>query len=74
MLIHIHSDKVKRLLCIKEGVVFENTLDMCVLNNDRDVQVQIVEILLAYKEKLKYNINIDLMYTSLMIEIGKVIK
>lgn len=74
LLIHIHSDKVKRLLCIKEGVVFENTLDMCVLNNDRDIQVQIVEILLAYKEKLKYNINIDLMYTSLMIEIGKVIK
>ena len=72
LLIHIQNDKVKKLLCINDGIIFEDTLEMCNLTLDRYQQVKILEILLSYKEKLKYNINIDLMYTSMMIEIGKV--
>lgn len=72
LLIHIQNDKVKKLLCINDGIIFENTLEMCNLTLDRYQEVKILEILLSYKEKIKYNINIDLMYTSMMIEIGKV--
>jgi len=74
LLIHIQNDKVKKLLCINDGIVFEDTLEMCTINLSRKIQVKIVEILLNYKEKIKYNINLDLMYTSMMIEIGKEIK
>ena len=74
LLIHIQNDKVKKLLCINDDIIFEDTLEMCTLNLSRKQQVKILEILLEYKEKIKYNINIDLMYTSMLIEIGKVIK
>ena len=37
----------------------------------KEKSIKILEILLKYKEKIRYNINIDLMYTSMMIEIGK---
>ena len=74
LLIHIQNDKVKKLLCINDDIIFEDTLEMCTLNLSRKQQVKILEILLEYKEKLKYNINVDLMYVSMMIEIGKVIK
>ena len=72
LLIHFQNDKIKKLLCINNGIVFENTLDMYTLNLDRDQEVKILEIILSYREKLKYNVNIDLLYTSMMIEIGKV--
>ncbi len=72
LLIHIQNDKIKKLLCINNGIVFENTLDMCTLNLDKNDEVKILEIILSYKEKLKYNVNIDLLYSSMMIEIGKV--
>ena len=72
LLIHIQNDKVKKLLCINDDIIFEDTLEMCTLNLSRKQQVKILEILLEYKEKIKYNINIDLMYTSMLIEIGKV--
>lgn len=74
LLINIQNDKIKKLLCINEGIIFEDTLDVCTLNLSRKTQVKILEILLSYKEKLKYNVNLDLMYTSMMIEIGKEIK
>lgn len=74
LLIHIQNDKVKKLLCVNDDIIFEDTLEMCTLNLSRKQQVKILEILLEYKEKIKYNINIDLMYTSMLIEIGKVIK
>lgn len=72
LLIHIQNDKVKKMLCIDERIVFEDTLEFCTLTLTRKQEVKILEKILEYKEKLKYNINIDLMYTSLMIEIGKV--
>lgn len=74
LLIHIQNDKVKKLLCINDGIIFENTLEYCTLNLDKNDEVKILEIILSYKEKIKYNVNIDLMYTSMMIEIGKVTK
>lgn len=72
LLINIQNDKVKKLLCLNDNIIFENTLDMCTLNLDRYQEVKILEIILSYKEKIKYNINIDLLYTSMMIEIGRV--
>ncbi len=72
LLMYIQNDKVKKLLCINDGIIFEDTLEVCTLNLDRYKQVRILEIILSYKEKIKYNINIDLMYSSMMIEIGKV--
>ncbi len=72
LLMYIQNDKVKKLLCINDDIIFENTLELCTLNLDRYQEVKILEIILSYKEKIKYNINIDLMYTSMMIEIGKV--
>lgn len=72
LLINIQNDKVKKLLCLNDDIVFENILEMCTLNLDRYQEIKILEIILNYKEKIKYNINIDLMYTSMMIEIGKV--
>ena len=72
LLMYIQNDKVKKLLCINDGIIFEDTLEVCTLNLDRYKQVKILEIILNYKEKIKYNINIDLMYSSMMIEIGKV--
>ena len=74
LLIHMQNDKVRKLLCLTDDIIFEETLEVCVLNLSRKTQVKILEILLTYKEKLKYNINIDLMYISMMIEIRKVIK
>lgn len=74
LLIHIQRDKIKKLLCISEGIVFEDALEFCTINLSRSEEVKILELLLSHKEKLKYNINIDLMYTSLMIDIRKVTK
>jgi hypothetical protein len=72
LLIHIQNDKIKKILCINKGIVFENTLELCTLNLGKNEEVQILEIILSYKEKLKYNVNVDLLYSSMMIEIGKV--
>lgn len=74
LLIHIQNDKVKKLLCIRDNIIFEEALDFCTINLSRSAELKILEIILSYKEKLKYNINIDLMYTSMMIDIRKVIK
>ena len=74
LFIHFQNDKVKKLLCINDGIIFEDTLDINPINLSRKQEVKILEILLSYKEKLKYHINIDLMYTAMMIEIGKVMK
>ncbi len=72
LLIHIQNDKIKKLLCMKNDIVFEETLELCTLNLDKDQEVKILEILLSYKEKINFNVNVDLMYASMMIEIGKV--
>ena len=72
LLIHIQNDKIKKILCINKGIVFENILELCTLNLGKNEEVQILEIILSYKEKLKYNVNVDLLYSSMMIEIGKV--
>lgn len=74
LLIHIQNDKLKKLLCINDGIIFEDTLEIYNINLSRKKQVKILEILLNYKEKINYNINFELMYTSMMIEIGKEIK
>lgn len=73
LLINMQSDKVKKQLNM-ENLVFEDTLEFCQLILSRKQEVKILEIILSYKEKLKYNINIDLMYSSMFIEIGMVIK
>lgn len=74
LLVHIQRDKVKKLLCISEGIIFDDTLEFCTINLNRSQEVKVLEILLSYKDKIKYNINMDLMYTSLMIDIRKAIK
>lgn len=71
LLINMQSDKVKKQLCM-DNLVFQDTLEYCQLTLSRKQEVKILEIILNYKEKLKYNINIDLMYTSMFIEIGMV--
>ncbi len=73
LLMNMQSDKVKKQLNM-ENLVFEDTLEFCQLILSRKQEVKILEIILNYKEKLKYNINIDLMYSSMFIEIGMVIK
>lgn len=73
LLINMQSDKVKKQL-LMDNLVFEDTLEFCQLILSRKQEVKILEIILSYKEKLKYNINIDLMYSSMFIEIGMVIK
>lgn len=72
LLIHIQNDKIKKLLCMNNDIVFEDTLELCTLNLEKDQEVKILEIILSYKEKLKFNVNMDLMYASMIIEIGKV--
>lgn len=74
LFINIQNDKLKKLLCINDGIIFEDALEIHGVNLSRKQQVKILEILLSYKEKIKYNINLELMYTSMMIEIGKAIK
>ena len=71
LLINIQSDKVKKQLCM-DNLVFSDTLEFCQLTLSRKQEFKILEIILNYKEKMKYNINIDLMYTSMLIEIGMV--
>lgn len=71
LLVNIQSDKVKKQLGMN-NLVFEDTLELCPITLSRKQEVKILEIILNYKEKLKYNINIDLMYTSMLIEIGMV--
>lgn len=71
LLINIQSDKVKKQLCM-DNLVFSDTLEFCQLTLSRKQEVKILEIILNYKEKMKYNINVDLMYTSMLIEIGMV--
>lgn len=73
LLVNIQSDKVKKQLCM-DNLVFSDTLEFCQLTLSRKQEVKILEIILNYKEKLKYNINVDLMYTSMLIEIGMVRK
>lgn len=71
LLIQIQNDKIKKMLCF-DDIVFSDTLELCTLTLSKKQEIEILEIIIKYKERLKYYVNIDLMYSSMFVEIGRV--
>src|SRR5690606_21991619 len=70
LLITIAHDKLYYILNQLDRIVFKDTMGIIGvnLNSTHDEIVSEIELLLSFKERLKYNVNIELFYTQLMIE------
>ena len=71
LLILITNDRIYKILGREEEITFVQTIEQ--LSNDIEMDYQKtfhqVEKMMEYKGRLKYNLNLDLMYTQMFIEI-----
>lgn len=69
LLITFMNDKLSYLLDQKEAIVFSNTFPELanVVNKDFQKAVKTVEKLLRYKQRLNYNVNLELFYADMLI-------
>lgn len=70
LLITIAHDKLYYILNQLDRIVFKDTMGIIgvSLNSTHEKIVDQIELLLSFKERLKYNVNIELFYTQLIIE------
>lgn len=70
LLITIAHDKLYYILNQLDRIVFKDTMGIIgvSLNSTYEEIVNEIELLLNFKERLKYNVNIELFYTQLIIE------
>jgi len=70
LLITLAHDKLYYTLNQIDRIVFKDTMGIIGvnLNSPNDKIVDEIELLLSFKERLKYNVNIELFYTQLVIE------
>ena len=70
LLLTIAHDKLYYILNQIDRIVFKNAMGVIgvSLNSTYEKMVEEIELLLSFKERLKYNVNIELFYTQLIIE------
>ena len=73
LLVIIQDDKVNMLINRKEHLVF-TSLEHTNINLTKEEEIEILEIILKFRERVDTNANIDMIYTQMFVEIGKVIK
>ncbi len=73
LLVHFQSDKLKKIMKINDNIVFSDTLDNETINLSENKEIKILELLLEYRQKLKYNVSIELMYTEMLIQIERIL-
>jgi len=71
MLAMIQSDKINWLINRKEKMVF-TSLEYTNIVLHKDVELKILEIILKFRERVDSYANIDMIYTEMFVEIGKV--
>lgn len=73
LLIMFANDKIYYSLNQLDRIVFKNTLGAVgmYVKEDLDELLSRVEMILEFKERLKYNLNIELFYTQLFIEMSR---
>ncbi|MGI6768368.1 MAG: hypothetical protein ACOX43_04685 [Bacilli bacterium] len=71
LLITLANDELAYILGETEGIIFINTIDKIApfLDNDYEAKVREIERLLNFKQRLNYNINLELFYADMLIEI-----
>lgn len=67
--ISLQHDKMKWLLYQKEDIVFEELLEQNQIQLTMAQEIQILEIILSFKAKIGYSINMELSIQAMMIEI-----
>lgn len=73
LLVMIQDDKVNSLINRREKIVF-SSLENTNINLTKEEEIEILEIILKFRERVDTNANIDMIYTQMFVEIGKVIK
>lgn len=71
LLVMLANDELQYILGETEGITFVNTIPKLAphLDSDYEAKVREVEKLLNYKNRLNYNVNLELFYADLLIEI-----
>lgn len=72
LLITIQNDKIKKLLNNK-NIIFKSFLYNLKVMLDIETQIKILEILMEFKKKIRYNLNMELAYYKMIIEIARCI-
>src|SRR5690554_169602 len=70
LLITLTNDKLYYVLNQIDKIIFKDTMGIIVMNLNASYEeiVKEIELLLSFKERLKYNINLELFYSQLIIE------
>lgn len=73
LLIMLANDELAYILGDEEGILFINTIPKIApyLQVDYETKLREVEKLLNYKNRLNYNVNLELFYADLLIEIAR---
>lgn len=69
LMITITNDRIYKSLGQDDRMIFD--LDIDTIDIDYNEAVKQSEILVKYKERLKYNVNLETMYMEMFIEVGK---
>lgn len=72
LFIQFQNDKIKYLYYMKEDIVFQDILDHLTLMLSKEQEIKILDILLTFRQRLKTNVQLDLMYSEMFVKIGKV--
>lgn len=71
ILITLQNDKIKKMIGKIDDIIFKEMMENNQLMLPQDVQINILERIMAMKSNLNYNINIDLAYIKMLIEIAR---
>lgn len=70
ILMMLQKDKIDRLLYRNDDLIFEETIESCNLLRSKDEEVEILEILLKYRDRLESNANSDMVFTGMFISLN----
>ena len=73
LMVIMQDDKVNYLINRKEAMVF-TSLEYFNINLTKEEEIEILEIVLKFRERVDTNSNIDMIYTQMFVEIGRAIK
>lgn len=73
LLVTIQDDKVNFLINRKDKMTFKS-LEYTNINLMKEEEIEILEIILKFRERVDTNANIDMIYTQMFVEIERVIK
>ncbi|MDD3999761.1 MAG: DNA polymerase III subunit delta' C-terminal domain-containing protein [Bacilli bacterium] len=71
LLVTLINDELSYILGETAGIIFKDTIESIApyLGNNYQRKIKEVEILLSFKQRLNYNVNLELFYADLLIEI-----